>query len=196
MSVSVDNSDMVAKKMVREWLLGELGGAVNCNVLELFGGMGHVHDACYVAPPVKKHLAFELRKVDRPTWLQGDNRTLLKTRVQGWDLYDLDAYASPWQLANDICRMRTPGRFAMALTCGMYRSMNTGVMTGFVRQRVGLNGLGTHEGGGLTTRFYGDIVRMLMKDWERYGVKVHKAKHIDSVGSRFIEYYGVLAEKK
>lgn len=189
--MSTDNSDPKAKIVLRQWLLKELGGAPNTKVLELFGGMGHLYDAVYT--DVKAHMAFELRKVDRPGWLQGDNRTLLKTRAKGWDLYDLDAYASPWTLANDICRLREDGEFAMALTCGVYRSLNTGSINGFVRQRIGLNGIGNETG--LITRWYFDIAKWLMLDWKRYGVTVKKARYIHSEASHVIHYFGVTCVK-
>jgi hypothetical protein len=186
-----DNSDPKSKIVLRQWLLKEMGGAPNTRVMELYAGMGDMYDSVYT--DVKKHIGFELRKVDRPTWLQGDNRTLLKTRVNGWDLYDLDAYASPWQLANDICRMREPGRYAMALTCGMNRSLCTGVINGFIRQKIGLKGMG--HGVGLLYRWYFDIARWMMLDWEQHGVKVIKAKHIDSTATNWIHYFGVIVEK-
>lgn len=189
--MATDNSDPRAKVLLREWLLSEMNGPVNTSVLELFGGLGHIYDDCYTQ--VKKHMSFELRKVDRPTWLQGDNRTLLRTRAKGWDLYDLDAYASPWQLANDICRMREDGKFAMALTCGVYRSLNTGSVNGFVRQRIGLNGMANETG--LITRWYMQIIELLMLDWARWGVTVKLAKHIGSDGSHLIHYFGVICEK-
>lgn len=191
--MATDNSDLEGKKLIRAWLLKELGGAANCKVLELFGGMGHVHDACYIG--VKEHMAFELRKVDRPGWLQGDNRTLLKTRAKGHDLYDLDAYANPWMLANDVMRLRESGRFGLAITCGIYRSLNTGCINGFVRQRIGLNGLANETG--LITRWYMDIVKWLMLDWtEAHGIEIIDAKHIASIHSNLVHYFGVIVEKK
>lgn len=190
--MSTDNSDPQAKVLLRNWLMDQVGGAPNIGVLELFGGMGHIFDDCYTQVP--RHMAFELRKVNRPTWLQGDNRTLLRTKVNdGWDLYDLDAYASPWMLANDICRMRADGRFAMALTCGIYRSLNTGSINGFVRQRIGLNGIGNETG--LISRWYFDIIKILMNDWARWGVTVEEAKYIGSRGSHLIHYFGVVVNK-
>lgn len=191
--MSTDNSDPAAKVLLRKWLLHEMGGSSNTKVLELFGGLGHIYDAVYTDPPLKEHMAFELRKVERPTWLCGDNRTLLKQHAKGWDLYDLDAYASPWLLANDVCRMREDGTFAMALTCGIFRSLNTGSVNGFVRQRIGLNGLANETG--LITRWYMDIIEWLMLDWQRWGVTVKKAKHIDSKSSHLIHYFGVIVEK-
>lgn len=190
--MSTDNSDPRAKVLLRQWLLDQVGGPKKAAVLELFGGLGHIFDDCYTQVP--KHMAFELRKVDRPTWLQGDNRTLLKNKVNdGWNLFDLDAYASPWTLANDICRMREDGRFAMALTCGIYRSLNTGSINGFVRQRIGLNGIGNETG--LITRWYFDIIRILMNDWARWGVSIEEAKYIGSQGSHLIHYFGVVVNK-
>lgn len=190
--MSTDNSDPQAKIILRRWLLKELGGIENARVLELFGGMGHIYDGVPYTN-AKKHMAFELRKVDRPTWVQGDNRILLKNNAQGWDLYDLDAYASPWVLANDVCRMREDGTFGMALTCGIFRSLNTGSANGFVRQRIGLNGLANETG--LITRWYFDIIRWLMLDWERWGVRVKKSKYISSRSSHLIHYFGVIVEK-
>lgn len=190
--MSTDNSDPVAKVLLRRWLLKQLGGIENTRILELYGGLGHIYDEVPYTN-AKKHMAFELRKVDRPTWLQGDNRTLLKTRAKGWDLYDVDAYASPWTLCNDICRMREDGRFAMAITCGIYRSLNTGSINGFVRQRIGLNGIANETG--LITRWYFDIARWLMLDWQRWGVSVESAKYISSKGSHLIHYFGVVLNK-
>lgn len=190
--MSTDNSDPLAKIVLRRWMLKEMGGIKNTKVLELFGGMGHIYDGVPYTD-AKKHMAFELRKVNRPTWLQGDNRTLLTKNATGWDLYDLDAYASPWTLANDVCRMREDGRFALALTCGIYRSLNTGSVNGFVRQRIGLNGIANETG--LITRYYFDICRWLMQDWQRWGVTVEKAKYIHSETSHLIHYFGVIVNK-
>jgi hypothetical protein len=89
--------------------------------------------------------------------------------------------------------MREDGKFAMALTCGVYRSLNTGSVNGFVRQRIGLNGLANETG--LITRWYMQIIELLMLDWERWGVTVKAAKHIGSDGSHLIHYFGVICEK-
>lgn len=186
-----DNSDLEAKQMIREWALNKVGGPKKASVLELYGGMGHIYDACYTEVP--KHMAFELRKVNRPGWIQGDNRTLLRTRVNGWNLYDLDAYASPWMLANDICRMRDPGKFVMVFTCGIFRSLNTGTLNGFVRQRVNLNGMtNLHT---LISRFYMDIIEYLMLDWSRWGVEVLEAKHIRSAMTHKVHYFAAEVKK-
>lgn len=188
---AVDNSDLEGKQMIREWLLHELGGAANCKVLELFGGEGHVHDACYTQ--VKEHMAFDVRPSDRPTWLRGDNRMLLKTRVNGWDLYDLDAYVSPWLLAHDIVRLREPGVFGMALTCGIMRSLRLGNVGGFIKHSINLNGMA--YGVGLLVRWHQEVVRWLMIDWEKHGVKVLEARRIRSANSSECEYFGVIVKK-
>jgi hypothetical protein len=174
MTKKKDNANIDNKVALREWLLGRLGGAEECAVLELFGGQGVLHDACYT--DVKRHLAFDLKKVNRPTWLQGDNRVLLQTRVNGWDLYDLDAYSIPWQLAYDIARMREPGVFGFAVTCGMPRPFCAGTIHPFIRKKVGLGGM-DFNGCGILFRFYEDIVRIMLTDMEtKYGVKVIEAK--------------------
>jgi len=189
--MSTDNSDIEAKVLLRRWLLDELGGATNCNVLECYGGLGHIHDAVYTE--VKKHMAFELRKVNRPTWLQGDNRVLLTKNAKGWDLYDVDAYADPWRLAASCHRLTDSKRYGMAITDGLFRSLNTGVVNGFVRQRISYNGITGNSG--LITRWYEDIVKWLIQDWGRYGVSVEKAKKIKSKNSHLVTYYGLILRK-
>ena len=190
-----DNSDGEAKRVVRSWLIDQLSkgkGVSALSVLELFGGEGHVYDQCYQG--VKKHLAFDVRKINRPTWLQGDNRTLLKSHAKGWDLYDLDAYAAPWLVANDVCRLRENGEFGMAITCGIYRPMFAGVVTPFVRQRIGLSTL--HIGkSALIARWYLEIVQRLMLDWRRHGVEVVEAKWVSSRHSRYVHYFACVLRK-
>lgn len=191
---STDNSDIEGKRMVRNWCMAQSGGAKKTKVLELFGGLGHVHDACYVNPPVAAHMAFELRKVDRPTWVAGDNRILLPKYVnQGWDLYDLDAYSNPWILGLNVCRLRKPGKFTFAITCGIIRGLNTGKTNGYIRQVSGYNGL---PDSGLLTRFYDEVVKCCVNDWRKYGVNILKGVRIKSKGSHLVSYYGFLLEKK
>lgn len=188
--MSTDNSDLEAKVLLREWLLQELGGAANCKVLELYGGLGHIYDACYTG--VADHLAFELRKVPRKGWLQGDNRVLLTKYAKGWDLYDVDAYADPWRLAASVMRLTDQERFGVAITDGILRSLNTGVVNGFVRQRIGYNGM---PPSGLLTRWYTDIVKWLIADWHRYGITVESARRIKSKNSHLVTYYGLIVHK-
>lgn len=190
---ATDNSDIQGKKMVRDWCMEKVGGAANCSVLELYGGMGHVHDHCYVNPPVKQHMAFELRKVDRPTWVCGDNNILIRKHVQGWDLYDIDAYSNPWIMGKLICKLRDPGRFTMAMTCGVIRGLNTGTTNGYVRQTCGYNGM---PNSGLLTRFYEDIVQLMVADYYQHGVKLISGKKIKSRGSHVVTYYGLYLEKE
>jgi len=192
MTLAIDNTDPEGKVAIREFLLSRLGGAVNCNVLELFGGEGMIHDACYTT--AKKHMAFDLRASKRPTWVQGDNRSLLKDRAKGWDLYDLDAYGNPWILANDICRLREDGEFALAITCGIWRGFIAGNVPKFVAQRVNLTSVVTKNRVPIH-KFYPDIVKWLMLDWERWGVKVVDARYTRSLFSHQIHYYGVVLKK-
>ena len=192
---STDNSDLEGKKMIRDWCMDHFGGASKTRVLELFGGLGKVHDACYTHPPVASHTAFELRQVDRPTWVAGDNRILLPKYVnKGWDLFDLDAYSNPWILALNICKLRKPGPqpFTFAVTCGLIRGLNTGKTNGYVRQATGYNGL---PDCGLLTRFYDDVVKCCVNDWRKHGVQVHKGVKIHSKGSHLVTYYGFLLSK-
>lgn len=191
---STDNSDIEGKKMIRDWCMKQHGGPAKTRVLELFGGLGHVYDHCYAQPGLAAHTAFELRKVDRPTWIAGDNRILLPKYIgKGWDLFDLDAYSNPWILAANICRLRAPGKFTFAVTCGIIRGLNTGTTNGYIRQASGYNGM---PDSGLLTRFYEDIVKCCANDWLKYGVTIKEAVKTRSIGSHLVTYYGFALEKK
>ena len=186
-----DNSDITGKVMIREWLIQELGGATNCNVLELFGGDGHIHDACY--KQVHSHLAFDTRKIDRPNWLQGDNKILLPMHATGWNLFDADAYANPWPIVSHVHRLTDQSRYAVVVTDGIQRPLNAGEGGGFVRQRINYNGMTPC---GLLTRWYDDIVRWIISDWSRYDVTVEQCKRLTSKESYRVHYYGFIVNKK
>lgn len=81
----------------------------------------------------------------------------------------------------------------MAITDGILRSLNTGVVNGFVRQRIGYNGM---PPSGLLTRWYDDIVKWLIEDWKRYGITVLEAKMMKSKNSHLVTYYAMTVEKK
>lgn len=192
MANAIDNTDPEGKIAVRNYLLNTQGGPSNCNVMELFGGEGFLYDSCYTQ--VKKHIAFDLRAIDRPGWVKGDNRILLKSRVNGWDLYDVDSYGNPWILCNDICRMRDDGIFSMAVTCGMYRVFTTGTVPKFILQSANLGDVITKNNISIA-KFYKDIIRLLILDWQKWGVKVLEAKYTNSKHSNFVNYFGFVLQK-
>jgi len=188
-----DNSDFEGKVQLRQWLLDQLGGVKKLGVLECFGGEGHLHDACYTQ--AKKHMAFELRAMPhRPTWISGDNQILLEKHVQGWDLYDLDAYASPWYMAHSVCRLRGPGRFGIVATCCTNRTLRAGNMMGYERFA---SGYGKLPNSPLLVRFYDDIIRCVVNEWFRFGVQFEKGKRLRSAArSSPTRYYAFVLNKQ
>lgn len=171
--MATDNSDVGGKIAVREWALARVGGARRARVVELFGGEGVLHDLCY--REVARHVSIEKRAIPGPNRLVGDNRALLPRLVNdgdGWNLFDADAYANPWLVLADVCRLRAPGRFAFVATCGIGRSLKTGLANTYVRRRIGLRGV---RPSGLLIRWYDDIVRWILADWRRFGARVTAA---------------------
>jgi hypothetical protein len=194
-----DNTDKLAKIAIRRWALEQAGGA-KARVLELYGGKGVMYDACYTN--VAKHLAFDVKPIERDTWLQGDNRVLLPHYVNdGWTLYDADAYNNPWQILSDVCRLRHKGRFVLVATCLVHFPLQGNLDTAG-RQRGGLNkfmryvtGYGSLPAVPLLSRFYWDIVRQVFGHWRSYGVSVLAAKHVHARAAASVNYYALVAEK-
>ncbi len=186
-----DNSDPAAKISVRRWALEQAGGA-KARVLELFGGEGKMHDAVY--SKVAKHLAFDLRGVERGTWLQGDNRILLQQNVEGWTLYDADAYVNPWLILSDVCRLKKASKepFVFVATCSVRRRFAFGDPGAFFRWVSGYN---VEKCPLLLCRFYEDMIGQVFRLWKSYGVDVLAAKRIRSRAGPHIFYYGLVVRK-
>jgi hypothetical protein len=190
-----DNSDFEGKVNLRYGMLSLLGGAANCTVLEAFGGEGHLYDACYTG--VKDHIAFELRSIKRPGWIQGDNKILLPKYVAkngGWNLYDLDAYSNPWPLASMVAKLRPSGVFGMVMTCCVSRTLATANLEPYFRKVSGANNL---PDTGLFVRYYDDLIELAVSDWAQYGVTVIDGRRARSkkMGAK-TRYYSFLVEKK
>jgi hypothetical protein len=184
-----NSGDIASKARIRNWAVEQLGGKKKTRVLELFGGEGVMHDRCYVG--VDKHLAFDIRKIDRPTWLHGDTRVLLPIHVNdGFNLYDADAYTLPWVSLADVCRLRKPGAFIVVATDGTLRGLKSNA-NGYLRKVSGLNDLKDNR---LAIRWHDDIVRWVVQDWERFKTKPKACVRLRSIRS-WAWYYGIVLEK-
>lgn len=191
-----DNLDLPAKVAVRRQALAWAGGKA-ARVLELFGGHGVMYDACYKS--VAAHLAFDLKGVERGTWLQGDNRVLIQKHVNDWTLYDADAYSNPWLILTDICRLRAPGDFAMVATCYHKKTLDFSNPDQFFRW---VTGYGTLPGsrskpnklcGGMLGRYYDDFIGLVFAKWKTYGVTLTAAKRVRA--GLHVHYYALNACK-
>lgn len=186
-----DNSDPSAKRAVRRQALVWAGGA-KARVLELFGGEGSMYDALYKGK-VAAHLAFDLKGVERGTWLQGDNRVLIQKHVNDWTLYDADAYSNPWLILTDICRLRGPGEFAMVATCYSKKGIDWGDPGQFFRWVTGYGTLAKCPK--LLGRFYDDFIRLVFAKWASYGVTLLEVKRARSMRGAELYYYALHAKK-
>ena len=185
-----NSGDVQSKARIRDWAVEQLGGKKKTKVLELFGGDGVMHDRCYVG--VAEHLAFDIRKIDRPTWLHGDARILLPQHVNGgFNLYDADSYTLPWVALADICRLRHPGKFAVVATDGTLRGLKSNA-NGYIRKVSGLNDLKDNR---LAIRWHDDIVRWVVQDWSRFKIKAHSCVRLRSIRS-WAYYYSMILTKQ
>lgn len=185
-----DNGGLEIKIELREWLIEELGGAANCTVCDLYAGQGEMYKACYGG--VKSYLGFEIKEVDHPgKVLRGDNRLLWAKNHKGFNLIDSDAYGTPWVLLHDVMKLKETGIFGLAITDGSFRTLQTGNVHGYTRQIIGYEGLPDN---GLITHWRDDIVRWHIQDWQRFGVKVLRAKTGKSIKTK-VFYYGFVLEK-
>lgn len=188
----VDNGESQAKIELREWAIERLGGELNCNVCDLYAGQGEMYKACYTK--VMRYKGFELRDIPHPAGglvLHGDNRILWSKFHTGFNFIDSDAYGTPWVLLHDVMKRIDSGKFAVVITDGQFRTLQTGNLHGYSRQMIGYGGLPDN---GLIAHWRDDIVRWHIDDWSRYGVQVLEAKESKSMKTK-VFYYGFICEK-
>lgn len=193
----VDNGAVEAKVELRKWAIAKLGGASNCSVMDLYAGGGEMYDHVYKG--VKEYRGFELRgshEIPHPAGahvLRGDNRVLWSkmTGLWGYNLIDSDAYGTPWVLLNDVAKNHLPGKFAVTITDGQFRTLQTGNIHGFTRQVIGYESLPDN---GLITQWRDEIVQWHINDWAKYGVKVLEGVESKSIDTK-VFYYGFVCKK-
>jgi hypothetical protein len=159
--MATDNSDLAGKLLVRRAALEALGGE-RARVLDCFAGEGHMFEKAWNV--AEAYLGIE-RRFARPAgdprgecW-RGDNRMLVDRAFarEPWNIVDLDAYGSPWQLLRRVARAATGSRLVVTLTCGLSRSMcGSTSLPRWARQLTGATGLSYT---GMMVRWYDDVVR-------------------------------------
>lgn len=190
----IDHTSLRQKIDLRQWAIAELGGLDQTRVLELFGGTGVLYDACYHG--AAEHLSIDC--ADRPgtNRLQGDNRILLPSVMETeWNLFDADSYSNPWAVLTDVCRLREPGRFLAVVTCGILRGLKNGYSNAFIRTRIGFHDLRPAP---LLNRWYDDVIRWVLHDWNGFQITVERAVRITP--KRFppseVTYWGLILRKE
>ncbi len=187
-----DHSDISAKLAIRKKVIEMMAGKP-IKVLDLYAGQGLMKKMVW-EEAAKEYLGLEKRFSRADCW-RGDNMRLLESAMQEqeWNVFDLDAWGNPWIAATEVCRLVGPGCFGMALTCGISRSLRTDRAGKYVRQVTGLEDISETR---LLRRWYDDIVRWIMADWEGLGVKVHTVHRARSRQAIDVVYWAMRLEKK
>ncbi len=154
-----DNSDLESKLLVREAAMAAADGPAR--VLDCFAGEGHMFDQVWHR--AGSYLGLE-KRFSRPVgakhgecW-RGDNRRLLERAMARapWNVIDLDAYGSPWQLFRRVAQLSREPRLAVTLTCGLARNLCSDQTTPWVQALTGTRGLSYT---GMLVRWYDDVAR-------------------------------------
>jgi hypothetical protein len=186
-----DNSDLEAKLMIRRAAL-ESVGKEPAQVLDCFAGEGHMYQEVWHR--AARYLGLEQRFSRPPghpqgeAW-RGDNKMLLGRAMHkaDWNVVDLDAYGSPWQLFRRLVRLTKRRRLAVTLTCGLSRHLCTGRPTPWVGQVTGTAGLSYT---GMLVRWYDDVVRWTVAHClGGTGFGVVRARRLRSAGNINMWYW-------
>lgn len=186
----VDNAELDVKIALRDWAMEQLGGAANCKVCELYGGEGVMYDACYT--DVARHVAFDLKPIQRKGWKCGDARILYAAHAhEGYNLIDCDAYGVPWVILNDVARLQPKGKYVVVITSGEMRRLQIGGIDGLTRQVINYQGLPPT---GLLAQWREDIIRWHVDAWHKHGVHVESAVQGRSSSTK-VHYLGLVCAK-
>lgn len=142
---SVYNNDTAlgAKRELREWLIEGMPGNRPLAVLDAFCGPGAMYSACY------EGLAKLYVGVDKE-WFRdgrlcyvGDNRRIVRALdLSRFNLFDLDAHASPWDMAWLIAKLRPLAAgevIGFAMTDASKRTFNRATMSRTLADLAGLS---------------------------------------------------------
>jgi len=119
-SKKIHNKAPQAKARLRKQLVEFVGGPKKCSVLETHAGPGEMRRLAY--PNVKSWLGID-EDPRSPNSIHGDNRIILRgLDISGFNLFDIDAFGSPWHQVWLVSQRRTVKkgeRIAMAITSGI-----------------------------------------------------------------------------
>ena len=120
MAGKIHNSAPELKVKLRRRLVEQLGGGNAVRVLETHAGPGVMHELAY--HDVADWLGID-KDPESPDSIHADNRDVLRTiDLQRFNLFDVDAFGSPWEQCWIISERRRVGqgeKIALALTSGI-----------------------------------------------------------------------------
>lgn len=187
---STDNSMELEKSMLRIKYLPS-----DARVLDLFCGLGEMYHNSYENRAIEYH-GIDRKKVHNNDICEiSDNiRFVNKNDIRKFNVFDLDAYGSPWELLYLIMRKLNDGDYTVYVTDGLVMHQKVdGHVTKFVsgteRIPIGFNLPGIN-------RFYVDIFATMLKDLEnRYGCKTTEAVYFHNE-RRSVYYWALKITKK
>ena len=166
----------------------------NASVLDCFCGNGEMYRRAYEGR-VKEYHGLDVEKVhDSNICELKDNLVYIKqNNLNQFNVFDLDAYGSPWKQMYLIAKKIPPGEYTFFITDGLVMHQKVdGQVTKFVSgtehipKEMNLPGI---------NRFYVDIFATMLKDLERrYNCMVRLAKYFHN--NRRTVYYWVIKLKK
>jgi hypothetical protein len=141
-TAKVDNAKpaLAAKIDIRRRIMAAL--CEPPRVFDAFAGAGHMHRAVWSDAPVYVGCDLKWSRDSRIAYVADNRRVMRAIDLQAFNLFDLDAYGSPWEQALILAARRgllRPGeRLGVALTDGQSMRIRLGalpramrVMTGF-----------------------------------------------------------------
>lgn len=126
-----------AKVDIRQKMLGEIAAA---HVLDAFAGAGKMHREVWRAAASYTAIDQRWYKDQRLAYVADNRRVLRAIDLQRFNVFDLDAYGSPWEQALIIAARRrvAPGeRLAFALTDGSTLNLKMGGLPIAIRELAG-----------------------------------------------------------
>lgn len=186
---SLDNSMLKKKAKMRQLYL-----PTPARVLDLYSGEGELYKLCYKGQ-VKKYHGVDKEKIHTPALctLAGNINFVRTHDISNYNVFDLDAYGTPWKLIYTILqKLAVPGapeQITMFVTDGliMHQKVDSRVTkwvsaTEGIPPRFKLPGI---------NRFYVDIFCTMLKDLRRrYAWKTDMAKYFHN--QKVTVFYWVL----
>ena len=157
--------------MVREWIIKAIPEP---NVLDLYcgkDGMMWLHvwkhaDSYFGVDKNTPHNMARTVKMSAET-------AVSKFDLEKYNIFDIDTYSSPWVVARRILRKKSPGRFALSLTCGESRGMKNGKSNEIIRVSTGSSGLSDYR---LLYRYHDLVIKLMIRSLsEIKGITIEKA---------------------
>jgi hypothetical protein len=110
----------------------------------------------------KEYVGIDLNPHSLAPTLAGDNRILIRYfDMDAFNIFDVDAYSSPWQLARYIVKNRRKAPFHIVLTSGEKRGMQTPHCNKFIRAVLGLQAFSDCR---MLHRFHNLVVEIMIKN--------------------------------